>query len=177
MENTGGLLRTEACWCTMAVTLWTWTASRAQSPLPPPPPVDRFSGHPRVAIISDIGNEPDDQMSLVRLLVYSNDLDIEVLIASTSVWQRNITHPETMHQLIRAYGQVRNNLMLHAEGWPTAEALDSRVFAGQPSYGMAATGRGKDSADAQALVHAIEKEDSRPLWICVGAARIRWHRH
>jgi hypothetical protein len=33
------------------------------------PPPDRFIGRPRVVILSDIGNEPDDQMSLVRLLV------------------------------------------------------------------------------------------------------------
>jgi len=45
--------------------------------------VDRFTGHPRVAIISDIGNEPDDQMSLTRLLMYSKQLDVEALVAST----------------------------------------------------------------------------------------------
>src|SRR3954453_8333824 len=31
------------------------------------PAADSFSGKPRVAIISDMGNEPDDQMSFVRL--------------------------------------------------------------------------------------------------------------
>ena len=46
--------------------------------------VDDFTGKPRVIVISDIGNEPDDQMSLVRLLLYSNELDIEALVASTS---------------------------------------------------------------------------------------------
>ena len=46
-----------------------------------------------------------------------------------------------MHALIKAYGQVRTNLLLHAKGWPTAEDLDSRIFTGQPAYGMAATGR------------------------------------
>jgi hypothetical protein len=43
----------------------------------PPTHVDNFTGHPRVIILSDIGNEPDDQMSFVRLLLYSNELDIE----------------------------------------------------------------------------------------------------
>lgn len=37
--------------------------------------VDEFDGHPRIIVISDIGNEPD-QMSLIRLL-YSNELDVE----------------------------------------------------------------------------------------------------
>ena len=54
-----------------------------------PTHVDDFTGHPRVIILSDIGNEPDDQMSLVRLLLYSNELDIEALIASTSTWQKD----------------------------------------------------------------------------------------
>ena len=131
------------------------------------PAADSFSGKPRVAIISDMGNEPDDQMSFVRLLVYSNELDLEALIAATSTWQKAATHPETMHQLIAAYGQVRGNLMKHADGWPSAADFDARVHPGQPSYGMAGTGAGKTSDGSKALIAAIEKEDSRPLWICI----------
>ena len=137
----------------------------AQSLLPTH--VDDFAGRPRMIVISDIGNEPDDQMSLVRLLVYSNELEIEGLIASTSTWQKTATHPETMRALIEAYGQVRPNLLLNAQGWPDAQELLSRVYGGQPGYGMAATGEGKTSAGAQAIVRAMEREDSRPLWICV----------
>jgi len=131
------------------------------------PPVDGFSGKPRVVILSDIGNEPDDQMSFVRLLVYSNQLDLEALIATTSTWQKAKTQPETMHMLIHAYGEVRKNLEVHAKGWPTAEDLDRRVAPGQPAYGMAATGEGKSSPGSKALMEAIQREDPRPLWICV----------
>jgi hypothetical protein len=137
----------------------------AQPALPPAP--DTFSGHPRLVIISDIGNEPDDQMSFVRLLLYSNELDLEAMIASTSTWQRKATHPETMHAIVQVYGKVRPNLLLHAEGWPTAEELDQRVFAGQPAYGLAATGQGKASAGSKVLVKAIERDDPRPLWVCL----------
>jgi hypothetical protein len=132
-----------------------------------PPAADSFTGHPRVVVVSDIGNEPDDQMSFVRLLLYSNELDLEAMIATTSTWQRTATHPETMHSIVQAYGQVRPNLLLHAQGWPTAEDLDRRIFAGQPAYGMAATGAGKASAGSQALEKAIERDDPRPLWICL----------
>ncbi len=131
------------------------------------PIADSYSGHPRVAIISDIGNEPDDQMSFVRLLLYSNEFDLEAMIASTSTWQRTKTHPETMHSIVEAYRQVRPNLLLHAKGWPTAEELDQRIFAGQPAYGMEATGAGKASAGSEALAKAIERDDPRPLWICL----------
>lgn len=43
----------------------------AQAPGAPPQPVDWFTGKPRVVIISDIGNEPDDQMSFVQFLLSS----------------------------------------------------------------------------------------------------------
>ena len=69
----------------------------------PPNRVDDFTGNPRVVVISDIGNEPDDQMSLVRLLLYSNEIDIEALVAATSTWQKTAVHPETM---LRAHPSV-----------------------------------------------------------------------
>src|ERR1039457_3163977 len=129
--------------------------------------IDDFAGHPRVVIISDIGNEPDDQMSFVRLLLYSNELDLEAMIATTSTWQRTATHPETMRQLIESYGQVRTNLLLHAKGWPEAADLAGRVFAGQSAYGLAATGDGKTSEGAQSILRAADRDDPRPLWICI----------
>jgi Protein of unknown function (DUF1593) len=129
--------------------------------------VDDFAGHPRVVVISDIGNEPDDQMSFTRLLLYANELDLEAMIAATSTWQKTATHPETMHKLIAAYGQVRVNLLLHAQGWPTSEDLDQRVFTGQPAYGIASTGLDKMSDGAKAILRAIDRDDPRPLWVCI----------
>jgi hypothetical protein len=133
----------------------------------PPTHVDDFAGHPRAVIVSDIGNEPDDQMSLVRLLLYSNEIDIEGFVAATSTWQKAATHAETMRALIKAYGEVRPNLLLHAKGWPTAEELDHRVFTGQPGYGLASTGPGKTSEGARAIIQAADRADDRPLWICI----------
>jgi len=140
--------------------------SFAAEPLPPTH-VDDFIGRPRVIIMSDIGNEPDDQMSFVRLLLYSNEFEIEGIVATTSTWQKSAVHPETMHALIEAYGKVRSNLLLHAKGWPTAEELDGRVFNGQPGYGLAAIGADKMSAGAEAIIRAVDRDDARPLWICI----------
>ena len=146
----------------LAALLLTATSVAQQAPAP-----DTYSGHRRAVIISDIGNEPDDQMSFVRLLLYSNQIDLEAMIASTSTWQKTATHPETMHAIAKVYGQVRPNLLLHAKGWPTIEEIDNRIFAGQPAYGLAATGAGKSSPGSQALAKAIERQDPRPLWICL----------
>jgi hypothetical protein len=129
--------------------------------------VDDFTGKPRVIIISDIGNEPDDQMSFVRLLLYSIEFDLEAMIATTSTWQKTKTHAETMHQLIDAYAQVRPNLLLHAKGWPEAADLNTRVFTGQTAYGLAATGEAKSSDGAKAIIRAADRDDPRPLWICI----------
>src|SRR4051812_1976694 len=143
-------------------------ASLAMAAQPVPPAhVDNITGKPRVVIISDIGNEPDDQMSFVRLLMYSNEFDIEAMIATTSTWQREKTHPETMRELIDAYGEVRPNLLLHAKGWPEEPYLRGKIYTGQSAYGMAATGSGKPSDGSRAIIRSVESDDPRPLWVCI----------
>lgn len=114
--------RTSSTWNISVVSLVICAIASAQSVHVPI--ADSYGGQLRVAVISDIGSEPDDQMSLVRLLLYSNEFDLGTMIASTSTRQRTKTHPETMHSIVEAYRQVRPNLLLHAKGWPTAEELD-----------------------------------------------------
>lgn len=121
----------------------------------------------RVIVITDIGNEPDDQMSMVRLLLYSNELDIEGLIAGTSTWQKTKASPEIIHSVLEGYATARPMLLKNAPGWPSAEALRKRVTSGQTNYGMAATGPDKVSPGARLILEAAQREDSRPLWISV----------
>ena len=109
-------------WTSLAALLILGLASHivaAQSVKPPTP--DMFSGHPRVAFISDIGGDPDDQMSLVRLLVYSNELDIEAMIAATSNHHRTVIHPEITEQ------EVLNRMAFACIAWKRACALSSSV--------------------------------------------------
>lgn len=141
-------------------------ASAAAQPLAPHH-VDDFTGKPRVVILTDMGNEPDDQMSFVRLLLYANEIDFEALVATTSTWQKNKVQPETMKQIVAAYGQVRPNLLKHAPGWPEAAALEALVTTGQTAYGMAAVGPDKMSPGAEAIIRAADKNDPRPLWISI----------
>jgi hypothetical protein len=120
-----------------------------------------------VFVLSDMGNEPDDQMSFVRLLLYANELDLEGLVATTSTWQKDKVQPETMRAIVRAYGEVRPNLSKHAKGWPEAAALEALVSAGPATYGMAAVGKGPIAPGAEALLRAAERDDPRPLWVTV----------
>jgi len=121
----------------------------------------------RILILSDIGNEPDDSQSLVRFLVYSNEFNVEGLIATTSTWLRDRVNPEMMLKRIDAYALALPNLQQHAQGYPSAEALRAVVRAGRAGYGMDFVGAGK-STDASALIiQSVDKQDTRPLWINV----------
>jgi hypothetical protein len=48
---------------------------------------------PRLIVLTDLSNEPDDEESFVRLLVYSDQFDIEGLVATTSNWLKRRPHP------------------------------------------------------------------------------------
>jgi Protein of unknown function (DUF1593) len=48
-----------------------------------------FAQKQRVLVLSDIEADPDNVQSLVRLLTYSNQWDIEGLIDTTSIHQKN----------------------------------------------------------------------------------------
>lgn len=128
-------------------------------------PVAAASAKPRLFVMTDIGNEPDDQMSLVRLLLYSNEIEIVGITATTSVWQRTKTSPEIAAGVIDAYGQVLPNLRLHAQGWPEAPALQARLTSGVAGYGLAAIDPAKPSSGAIALLAAAQRDTGEPLWI------------
>ena len=121
--------------------------------------------HPRLFVLTDIGNEPDDQMSLVRLLLYANEIDIEGVGAVTSVWQRTKISPEIARGVIGAYGKVLPNLRANAQGWPEASALAAKVTSGVPAYGLGAIDADHPSAAALALIAAAQRPDPRPLWV------------
>jgi hypothetical protein len=121
----------------------------------------------RVIILSDIEADPDDTQSFVRLLLYSNQIDIRGMIATTSCWQQNRIAPESIKKIIRAYGKVQPNLLKHEAGFPGADALLSMVKNGPALYGMKGVGEGKDSPGSEWIIKVLEEKDERPLWISV----------
>jgi hypothetical protein len=121
----------------------------------------------RVVVLTDIEADPDDTQSLVRLLLYANVIDIEALVATTSVHMKGRVNPGSIRKVIRAYGEVRPNLLLHESGFPDAEVLLGRVTEGRPEYGMAGVGEGKDSPGSERIIELLEADDDRPLWISV----------
>ena len=147
-----------------AVILAAALAAEAQVPQTGPAAPQRQ----RVLVLTDVSNEPDDEESLVRFLVYSNEYDVEGLVATTSCWLRDKTREDLIRRQIEAYGRVRDNLLKHAAGFPTAEHLSSVTATGQGGFGMAAVGDGKGTAGSRRVLEAADRAaDDRPLWVSV----------
>jgi hypothetical protein len=125
------------------------------------------NGKNRVVILTDIEADPDDTQSLVRLLLYANEIDIEAIIATTSVWHKTQVDPLSIHRVIQAYDKVQANLLKHEKGFPEAEDLSKIVKEGLPEYGMLGVGDGKDSQGSDYILEILEEKDDRPLWISV----------
>lgn len=122
---------------------------------------------PRVLVLTDIENEPDDAMSLVRFLTYSNQWDVEGLIATTSVHQKHKLATWRIREIVEAYGKVQPNLLKHESGFPTKKYLMSVIKEGRADYGMHAVGEGMDSEGSDWIIKTVDKEDSRPVWVLV----------
>ena len=125
------------------------------------------SSRQRLIVLTDIGAEVDDTESMVRLVLYSDTIDIEGLIATTSTWKRTSVSPDLIQGVIQAYGKVYGNLQKHDAGYPTAATLLALVKRGRPEYGMSGVGKGKDSEGSEWIIRTLEKNDDRPLWISV----------
>jgi len=100
------------------------------------------------------------------------------MIASTSTWQKTAVHPETMHALIRAYGEVRPSLLRHATGWPTAEISMPESSPDSRAYGIAGTGADRMSAGAGG--DDSRRRPRRSADLCgsaSGAEPTHWRRH
>ena len=114
----------------------------------------------RVIILSDIEADPDDTQSFVRLLLYSNQIDVKGLIATTSVWKKTSVAPESIKKIVQAYSKVQPNLNKHEAGFPGADLLLKKVKRGLPKYGMEGVGEGKDSEGSDWIIKVVEENQS-----------------
>lgn len=118
----------------------------------------------RLFVLTDIGGDPDDRMSMVRLMTYANQFDIEGLVATRN--SRGV-FPELIGDIVTAYGKVRDNLELHEPGFPAAGELRTRIAQGPLTDGIKGVGPGMDSSGSDLLIRAVDRTDDRPLWVTV----------
>jgi hypothetical protein len=115
---------------------------------------------PRLLVLTDIGGDPDDQQSLIRLLVYANEFTLEGLVASAAgtpgELKQSITRPDLIRATVDAYEKVLPNLTHHATGWPTADALRQLICSGNPHRGRDYIGEAHDTEGSRWIVARVD---------------------
>lgn len=127
---------------------------------------------PRLLVLTDISSlakgfaEPDDTQSMVRLLLYANEIDIEGLVATYTKHGHDI-RPAYLHHIVKQYGKVQPQLALHDPRFPTEARLRGLIKSGNPKDGLDQVGAGKDTEGSDWIIEAADREDVRPLWVSV----------
>lgn len=127
----------------------------------------KYENKTRIFVMTDISNEPDDQMSLVRFLTYSNELDIINIAAVTSTWKNDSIDSPSIFGVLDNYSKVVDilNTNVPAAGvYPSAEEIASKVVTGHPVYGLAALNESSPSNASTALIAGVDASDE-PLWV------------
>lgn len=120
---------------------------------------------PRVVVSTDIGGtDYDDFQSLVHLLLYSDVIDLEGLIASPWGVARN--RAQHIHDVIDLYAKDYPNLKTYSSRYSMPESLHSITRqGGLDSAGL--RGFGKANAGSDWIIQCAKRQDSRPLWLLV----------
>lgn len=127
---------------------------------------------PRLLVLTDIGGDPDDTQSLIRLMVYANEFEIEGLVASAAGTPGElkiaITKPELIREIVAAYGQVRPQLAKRAKDWPATADLLRTIKSGNPQRGRAAIGEAHDTEGSRWIIARVDAGTAeRPLNITI----------
>lgn len=117
--------------------------------------------------------EKDDIQSLMRLLLYANEVDIEGIVLCSSCFLKRgggRGAEKIVQNMLDAYAAAKPNLDRHASGYPEADALRARVNIGIPAFGQA-PGRGfaakryNNNPGVQCIIRAVDAPDPRPVWV------------
>jgi len=124
-------------------------------------------------------SDPDDMQSMVRFLLYSNEFDVEGLIASAGFFAM-VANKQNIMGVLDEYDKVDENLRKHDPNYPTADALHAVTFEGKGrNHGLHIQwghdkqphtdiiGEGMDSEASNAIIAAVDKPDPHPVWIGV----------
>jgi hypothetical protein len=131
----------------------------------------RPPARPRLLVLTDIGGDPDDQQSMIRLMTCANEFDIEGLIASAAgipgELKKHVTRPELIRQIVEAYGKVRPNLLLHRSDYPSARLLLDRIKSGNSRRGVKNIGAGHDTEASRWIIKVVDRDDPRPVNVTI----------
>jgi hypothetical protein len=133
---------------------------------------------PRLLVLTDISSltagvaEPDDGQSLIRLMLYADEFDIEGLVATSNMGHGQKVRPDLIRRVVDAYGAVRPNLLLHDDRYPPTSELTGVIKSGQPIAGPKvpverSIGEGKDTEASEWIIAVAGRTDPRPVWVVI----------
>ena len=114
----------------------------------------------RLIIETDAGGDPDDEQSLVRFLLYTNEWDVEGIIANRPVTREgeNLNSERTglaiVQRQLKAYDACYGKLKQHDPRYPTADELWKRTV---PGYDHVDDG-------VKLIIDVVDRDDPRPVW-------------
>jgi len=119
---------------------------------------------PRVIATSD--GEIDDECSMVRFLLYTNEWDVEAIISSSSQYHahgHNWAGDDWVEPYLDAYAKVYPSLVKHDRLYPTPDYLRARTLLGN----VETEGEMKQvTPGSQRIVEVLlDDSDNRPIWI------------
>ena len=142
---------------------------------------------PRLVVCTDIAPadvEPDDMESMVRLMAYADQYEIEALITTVG-WNCDpypVEWAVYLQRVIEAYRKDVPNLMkrsaqpsflpLEEENgaqqlgyWPSADYLKGRAVMGSQRGGIKVICEGNDSPGSELLIRLADEADDRPIYV------------
>lgn len=130
---------------------------------------------PILIVTTDIGQDPDDQQSLVRLLHYADKFRLAGIIANADVNYKHelpVLKTEIIHELIDAYALIENNLRIHSPSFPSATYLHTLVKNGCTQNGRKIPvgkyiGQGKDTEGSDWIIRVVDNSKDEPVMISV----------
>lgn len=120
---------------------------------------------PKIIVLTDIGGDTDDEQSMVRLLLYSDVIDIKGLCVTSRLGHGHDIRPEILYTQLRAYGADYQMLIRHSKDYPHPNHLLTLVKNGlgnpQP------IGEGFDSQASNHIIEVVDGEEDDVIHIAI----------
>ena len=127
-----------------------------------------YTGKEKPRVIATTDGERDDQNSMIRFLLYTDDWDVEGIIYSSSKFHwagHNWSGTNWIQDDINLYSQVYPNLIKNDSAYPTADYLMGKVFVGNiDSVGEMS----KETPGSNHIVDVLlDSSKPGPVWLTV----------
>ncbi|MBL9127639.1 MAG: DUF1593 domain-containing protein, partial [Verrucomicrobiales bacterium] len=133
-------------------------------PSPPRPlaPATADSGRERLRVLveTDAGGDPDDEQSLVRLLLYANEWDLEAIVAN----RPKAREGENRNTERTGLGIVLRQVAAYEACWPMLSANDPRYPRPEDLRRRVVAGYDDTNAAVERILEIADRSDARPIW-------------